>query len=524
MKEVVVMQVRVGVANMATRMTRRAAIIAAATVAMLGLTAALTSSALASTAQSTITALLRERPYRNGVVPLRPGANHRGHNTPPAVSSTNNLMFRGGNAGVGVTTGREKVYLVFWGSQWGSQGLNSQGYTTLSRDPTGIAPDIQAFFKGLGTGGENWSGVMSQYCEGIATGAQTCPTNSTSFVAYPANGALAGVWVDESTAAPQQANGHQIGQEAVNAAAHFGNVTQTSNRDTQYVIVSPTGTNPDGFNTPSGPFCAWHDDTADSQLSGGAVNSPDGILAFTNMPYVTDAGAACGQNFVNSSSAGTDDGVTIVAGHEYAETITDQFPAGGWTDSFGEETGDKCAWINSGQGAATNLPLTTGTFAVQSTWANDFAGGAGGCETSHSVAGLWNQVSGLALDVSVGPTGAVWAIGADNRVYERIGSTFVQQPGIAVDIAVGPNGPWVVNAADRIFAWNGNGFTQVSGLALDIAAGPTGAVWVIGADNGIYERIGSTFMREPGAAVDITLGPTEPWVANATHTIFEGNF
>ena len=126
----------------------------------------------------------------------------------------------------------------------------------------------------------------------------------------------AGVWVDESTASPATATGHQLGVEAVNAAAHFGNTTAASNRDAQYVILSPTGTNPDNWLTNG--FCAWHDYNGDSTLSGGAVTSPYGDIAFTNLPYITDAGASCGQNFVNSS--GPLDGVSIVEGHEYAET------------------------------------------------------------------------------------------------------------------------------------------------------------------------------------------------------------
>jgi hypothetical protein len=56
------------------------------------------------------------------------------------------------------------------------------------------------------------------------------------------------------------------------AAAHFG--TTNNNRDAQYVIVSPTGTNPDNWLT--GGFCAWHDCNGDSTLSGGPVSSPDG--------------------------------------------------------------------------------------------------------------------------------------------------------------------------------------------------------------------------------------------------------
>jgi serine protease len=150
------------------------------------------------------------------------------------------------------------------------------------------------------------------------------------------------------------------------------------------VIISPTGTNPDGWL--SNGFCAWHDYNGDSTLSGGPVTSPYGDIAFTNLPYITDAGASCGANFVNSGSAGADDGISIVEGHEYAETITDQNPAGGWTDSSGYETGDKCAWITPGtSGGSFDLTLPTGTFAMQTTWANDGAAGAGSCEASHAI-------------------------------------------------------------------------------------------------------------------------------------------
>jgi serine protease len=319
--------------------------------------------------------------YRHGVVPPRAAASQTNSGTAP----TKNLAFGGDVSGVGVTTGPPQVYLVFWGSQWKTQGTNANGDVTLSGDPSGMAPYLQEFIKGLGSGGERWSGVMTQYCQGVSAGATTCPSSNTQHVGYPTGGALAGVWVDESSAAPQQATGHQLGVEAVNAAAHFGNTTSAGNRNAQYVVVSPTGTNPDGFNTPSGQFCAWHDYTGDSFLSGGAVSSPYGELAFTNLPYVTDMGASCGQNFVNSGASGLLDGVSIVEGHEYAETVTDQFPAGGWTDSSGNENGDKCAWISSGQGAAQDITLTTGSFAVQSTWANDFNSGAGGCEISHPI-------------------------------------------------------------------------------------------------------------------------------------------
>src|SRR5213078_3208533 len=108
------------------------------------------------------------------------------------------LKYGGGVGGIGVTTGHEKVYLVFYGSQWGTLGTDGSGYVTLSGDPHGMAPYLQRMFKGLGTNGELWSGVMTQYCDGVAVGAQSCPASNSQHVAYPSVGVLAGVWVDES--------------------------------------------------------------------------------------------------------------------------------------------------------------------------------------------------------------------------------------------------------------------------------------------------------------------------------------
>jgi serine protease len=96
------------------------------------------------------------------------------------------------------------------------------------------------------------------------------------------------------------------------------------------------------------------------------------------MPYVMNVGASCGAGFVNSP--GPLDGYSIVEGHEYAETITDQNPAGGWTNRrSGQENGDECAWISSGQGASANVTTGRGTFAMQSTWSND----TNRCDISH---------------------------------------------------------------------------------------------------------------------------------------------
>ncbi|HEX6499465.1 MAG TPA: hypothetical protein VF054_10590, partial [Micromonosporaceae bacterium] len=327
-----------------------------------------------------------QHPYRHGAVPTRETASAMqgwaaSHHVTPNASGSGQLRYGGGVDGIGVTTGAPRVYLVVYGSQWGTASTNSQGDMTLSGDSVGEVPRLQELFKGIGTNGEQWSGVDTQYCEGISAGSTSCPSGA-AHVGYPTGGAFAGIWYDNSVSSPSSATGHQLGTEAVKAAGHFGNTTSSANRNAQYVILSPHGTTPDGFNA-GGGFCAWHDWNGDSSLSGGAVSSSYGDIAFTNMPYVTDAGSSCGQGFVNSGSAGTLDGVTMVEGHEYAETITDQNPAGGWTDSSGYENADKCAWISSGTGASANVTFSTGTFAMQSTYSNDVSD----CQMYHAIVG-----------------------------------------------------------------------------------------------------------------------------------------
>src|SRR5436305_6071308 len=122
--------------------------------------------------------------YRHGAVPQR---GHKAATT--TATSTNNLTYGGGISGVGVTTGSPKVYLVFWGSQWGSQATNSAGNLTLSVDTKRMATYVEACMKGVGTNGETWSGVMTQYCEGVASGSQTCPSTA-AHVGYPSDGAF----------------------------------------------------------------------------------------------------------------------------------------------------------------------------------------------------------------------------------------------------------------------------------------------------------------------------------------------
>jgi len=260
----------------------------------------------------------------------------RGQSRPKSGGSSN-LSFHGGS----VQTSPH-IYVVFWGSQWNNN------------DPSQEASTLETFYAALDN--STWSATDTQYCQGVASGtvfcngAGTAAGNAPMFVSY---------WYDNATAAPTHPKQSQIAAEAVNAAGHFGITSASANLNVQYVIATATGNNSSGFGT---QYCAWHSSTS----------STYGNLSYTNLPYITDAGANCGANFNN---LGPDAGITIVAGHEMAESVTDPFPSSGWVDGSGSEIGDKCAW-NS---ATADEPIGGYSFPVQPLWSNAANGGAGGC-------------------------------------------------------------------------------------------------------------------------------------------------
>jgi hypothetical protein len=263
-------------------------------------------------------------------------------NTAGHASTSGQLYYHGGTGGVGVETGGDKVYIVFWGPQWSS-------------DPSGEAALMQSFFNHVG--GSSWNASVTQYCEGVASGTYFC--NGAGTAATNPTGVLAGTWYDSSSL-PKRISQSALASEASKAASHFGSPDRTT---VQYVVATPTGHSMNGFGT---QWCAWHSST----------NSSTGTIAYTYMPYITDAGASCGANF---NGLGPNAGITIVGGHEFAETESDIYPNGGWLDSGGSENGDKCAW-NS---ATTSVSMGGASFPVQPLWSNAANSQTGGCVLSY---------------------------------------------------------------------------------------------------------------------------------------------
>jgi serine protease len=275
----------------------------------------------------------------------------RGHveHARPSKPGVSNLMSKGGPI-----QQVPKVYISYWGPEWAGGGFTTGGYTSAQAQTYN-----NDFFSNVG--GSGWNNVVKQYCMGVASGTQTCPSSAT-FITNP-TGQLKGTWND-TTAVPSSPTQTDIANAAARLVAHFSGGTPDPNAT--YMVYTPSGKSMSGFAT---SWCAWH--------SWATVSGVK--MAYAYIPYMPDAGSSCGRNFRNSNNSygnGWFDGFSIVAGHEYSEAETDPFPSSGWVDRQGAENADKCAWSS----ASANITLGAHVYTVQPTWSN----ATGGCAMSAS--------------------------------------------------------------------------------------------------------------------------------------------
>jgi hypothetical protein len=233
-----------------------------------------------------------------------------------AAQATSPLLYNGGP----IQTA-PKMYVVFWGSSW----------NTSTGDPKGVAARMKSFLGIIG--GSKWLNSVTQY------------TQSGGAHVGNAAGSFVGSYVDTTSSPPSRPSQSQLAAEAAKAAAKYGDYSANA----AYIVALPHGIKPSGFGT---QYCAYHSSTT----------AAGHTIGWTNDPYLPDVGSSCGANSVNSN--GTLDGVSIVFGHEQAETETDPFPNSGWLDSSGAENGDKCAWTN-----LENNP-NAGGYPTQPLWSN----------------------------------------------------------------------------------------------------------------------------------------------------------
>jgi serine protease len=198
-----------------------------------------------------------------------------------------------------------KVYLIFW------------GYKKYG-DPDGVAKLLTEYVKVMGGSGHN--NIYTQYYDIV--------DSKTNYITNP-RGQLGGVWFDDKNAVPQNPTDAQVAREALNGVEQFGYDANGS-----YVVATPHGRSTIGFGT---QWCANHNAT---------TYSGSDLVSYTNLPYMPDAGEACGADFTaapNDESA-KNEGVTIVEGAQEGDSVTDPNPGTGWYNSEFGEIGGICAW------------------------------------------------------------------------------------------------------------------------------------------------------------------------------------
>ena len=199
-----------------------------------------------------------------------------------------------------------KAYVILWG--YGTYG-----------DTDGVGPLLKAYVKKMG--GSSHDNIYDQYCETSGGG--------NVYITNPAN-QFGGAWTDNRDAVPAHPTDAQVAAEALKGVAHFGYDPNGS-----YIVATPHGRSSSGFET---SWCAYHS----TDYSAGRY------VSYTNLPYQPDAGSACGASIIGAphDESAVDEGVTIVEGHEYGESVTDPVPASGWYNNQEGEIGDICAWQN----------------------------------------------------------------------------------------------------------------------------------------------------------------------------------
>ncbi|MBV8148776.1 MAG: hypothetical protein JO092_06775 [Candidatus Eremiobacteraeota bacterium] len=229
------------------------------------------------------------------------------------------------------------IYLIFW-------GFSNPPWTDSTHDPDGMASYLYNFLSDLDC--SSWINTVTQYSE-----------YSTTPITNPCSDWVKAVYVDSSLP-PNPYTLKGVYTEVYDVAESNGVLNFNSN----FILVTPTGYAENDAST----FCAYHDYFT---YSGN-------YQPFALVPYVPDAGPACGVGSVNNP--GTLDGVSINAGHEQAETETDPL-VNAWYDSSETahycsgadasaycEIGDKCSWTD-----LQNSPVTGGTFPTQPLWSNE---------------------------------------------------------------------------------------------------------------------------------------------------------
>lgn len=263
-----------------------------------------------------------------------------------------------------------KVYAIFW---------VPPGYYY----PPNAKAEVTQYFNDVKAASWKTSNVyaaLTQYCQGVATGAASCRSASNNFSSYNVSyGGSATV----TTAFP--ANGctnYTLGSGVNSKVCLIDSQLQTEIKSVVASQKWPTGLGNEYFLfTPplvgecfdasatscydpefSSGFCAYH----------SSITSPQTLYAFQPWADIT----GCVYQSVPDNAYPNDDGadpLLNVVSHEHNETISD--PLGtAWFDSTGFENGDECAWLSLATHFNTigdySQTISGDEYLLQSEWSN----------------------------------------------------------------------------------------------------------------------------------------------------------
>jgi hypothetical protein len=241
-----------------------------------------------------------------------------------AAASGNNLNYSGGP----VMGGTVNVYTIFWEPT----GNVSANYNSL----------INRYFGDVG--GSDLYHNNTQY------------TDSNGNV--PSNAVLAGSWVDNSSYPESPLLDSDIQNEVSNALSANG---WSASNDNIFFVFTERGqdlcSDSSQSQCASNAFCAYH-----NYFSSNTI--------YAAMPYA--ASFSCNpQSSPNNDDA---DQTINVTSHEQMEAATDPL-LNAWTDSSGQEIGDKCAWqFGTLDAQGGDVTWNSNDYIVQQEWDNNIGG------------------------------------------------------------------------------------------------------------------------------------------------------
>jgi hypothetical protein len=213
------------------------------------------------------------------------------------------------------------IFPIYWGSNWTIGGALERSF-------------IEGLYSQIS--GSSWEGIVTQYW-----GPNGFPSTTVTHEPF----------VDKSISAPTGVNMPKL-EEEVNHAIKVNVESKTwpePSINSQYVVLTPPGTT---YSLESPTYCGFH------QVIGSEK-------VWTFIPW---GGKEEGNPFANCS-------MTIVAAHEFAESVTDPL-INAWRGAFPEieEIADVCGSEERGFIGETEVP---------SLW-DKSAGSSGKCSTSHA--------------------------------------------------------------------------------------------------------------------------------------------